>query len=223
MVGWIGDQLLVQAGDDYQLVGKETLRVDDEAGSAVEAEEAAATVAERPVLVGRGKDARIVRATDRKTLFKAPLFQGIYGFDTNADASLWVIYLGESDYLVCNPVTKKKVRLPSTVPGTATGFSAWKVSQDGAVIGEVGLPPAGVDPESEEAEMVGRTLLYRFDLETEQLQEILLPAELEGKAIHVLDSGRRGHLFVTVSGQRDGEQHCGAYVLQLVSEAVLVR
>lgn len=71
-------------------------------------------IAERPILVGRGKDARIVRASDNKTLFKAPLFKGIYGFNTNGDASKWIIYLGDANYLIYDGVTKKKIKLPTS-------------------------------------------------------------------------------------------------------------
>ena len=57
--------------------------------------------------------------------------------------------------MLYDAVTKKKTKLPQSVPGLSYGFSAWKASPDGSAIGEVGLPPAGVSPDSEEAEAVG--------------------------------------------------------------------
>ncbi|NCF85410.1 MAG: hypothetical protein GWQ08_07740, partial [Verrucomicrobiaceae bacterium] len=85
------------------------------------------------------------------------------------------------------------------MPGSSYDFSAWKASPDGSAIGEIGLPPAGVSPDSEAAEAVGRTLLYRYDLKTKALSSIQLPVELANKALNVLDSGVRGHLFLTAS------------------------
>jgi hypothetical protein len=49
---------------------------------------------------------------------------------------------------------------------------------------KLGLPPEGVcDPESEESEAVGQTLLFRFNLATELREAIQLPAELANKAL----------------------------------------
>ena len=103
------------------------------------------------------------------------------------------------------------------MPGSSYGFSAWKASPDGSAIGEIGLPPAGVSPDSEEAEAVGRTILYRYDLKTKALSSIQLPVELANKALNVLDSGVRGHLFLTASEQGERVRHHGAYVIKLVS------
>ena len=198
VMDWFGDQLLMRASDSYQLIQKGALKASKASAASAQA---ALAHAERPILVGRGKKARIVRASDKKTLFKAPFRKGIYGIETTADATQWIIYLGGSEYLLYDAVTKKKTKLPQTVPGSSYGFSAWKASPDGSAIGEIGLPPAGVSPDSEEAEAVGHTLLYRYDLKTKALSSIQLPVELANKALNVLDSGVRGHLFLTASEQ----------------------
>ncbi len=215
VVDWIGDQLLLRSGDAYALVENDSLESRKDVQATQAAAEAAVRVSEKPVLVGRGKDARIVRASDRKTLFKAPFLKGIYGFETNADASKWVIYLGEAEYLLYDAVKKKKYKLPQTVPGTAYGFSAWKPSPDGTAIGEVGLPPEGVHPDSEEAEMVGRTLLYHYDPATKQLQGVALPVQLGNKVLQVLDSGQHGYLFLGAREPGNGRDSLGAFVVRL--------
>jgi len=217
VMDWFGDQLLMRAGDSYQLIKKGALKASKPSAASAQA---AATLAERPILVGRGTKARIVRASDKKTLFRAPFRKGIYGFDTTADASKWIIYLGGSDYLLYDAVTKKKTKLPQQVPGSSYGFSAWKASPDGSAIGEVGLPPEGVSPESEEAEAVGRTLLFRYDVKTKALSAIQLPVELANKALNILDSGIRGHLFLTASEQGAKVRHHGAYVIKLVTSTI---
>ena len=215
VIDWFGDQLLMRAGDSYQLIKKGAVRASK---ASAESAQAAVALADRPILVGRGKKARIVRASDKKTLFRAPFRKGIYGFEMTADATKWIIYLGGSEYLLYDAVTKKKTKLPESLPGISYGFSAWKASPDGCAIGEVGLPPAGVSPESEEAEAVGRTLLYHYDTKTKALSAIQLPVELSNKALNVLDSGVRGHLFLTASEQGAKVRHHGAYVVKLVSQ-----
>jgi hypothetical protein len=184
--------------------------------AAFQAEQAALDLSRKPILVGRGKGARIVQASDRETLYKAPLFKGIYGFEANADASRWIVYLGGTEYLVYEPAMKRSVRLPGKVPGTALGFSAWIPSQERTVIGEVGLAPVGAHPESEEAETVVRTELFRYDVASGALARIRLPERLRNQPLRVLDSGMLGYLFVSVGGNGATSPRREALVLQVV-------
>ena len=59
---------------------------------------------------------------------------------------------------------------------------------------------------------------YRYDPKTEVLSSIALPAELSNKALQILDSGSRGHLFLTANEQGEKVRHHGAYVVKLVSQ-----
>lgn len=223
LVDWIGDQLLMKNGDSYQLVQKDTLKASDVTSPAMAAR-SAPPMYEEPVLVGRGGKARIVRRSDNKTLMKAPFRKGIYGFQTNDDHSKWIIYYGDSNYMYYDALTKEKHKLPVTLdPITGTGISAWKFASDGSVIAEMGLPPLGVNPESEEAEVVARTNLFRYDFKTKMLEAIALPQELQNRALEVLDSGIHGHLFVAVSEQAERAKNHGAYVLKLMRPTSLDR
>ncbi len=217
LVDWIGDQILMKNGDQYSLIQKDTLKPSKVAplGAPALAQATATITTEKPVLLGRGREARVVRASDQKVLMKPPFRKGIYGFESNTQNTKWLLYYGDADYILYDVATKKKIALPKTPnPQDRVGFSAWKFSEDGSLIAEQGLPPEGVNPEAEEA--VGRTRLFRFDLTRNVLEAIALPQELSNKALEVLDSGLRGHLFIGASTQGEKAANHGAYVLKIL-------
>lgn len=102
----------------------------------------------------------------------------IYGGTVSPSGKSVLVYYGNSDFDIVNPVTKERFRLPTEPPGkNKFGFGAFHWIDDQTLLGESGDATLGRDGQPIRDDDNGaRTRLYLYHLDSRSLEELKLPA-----------------------------------------------
>jgi hypothetical protein len=113
----------------------------------------------------------------------------IFGCEVSQDNKRILVQGGDAKALVLDPATGSRQNLPTAPPGKdMLGFGSWRWLDPDTLIGVSGktLPfrEDQVGALSEEP-MIERSVLYLYDLKTQQLSEVELPPRLRTKTLSV--------------------------------------
>jgi len=136
-------------------------------------------------LQGRGSDGKIVDAAGQVVLEGDPKV-GIYGGTASPDGKSVLVYYGDANYEILNPVTKERLRLPSEPPGkNKLGFGFYWIDNDTLLgaSGDLKLDRRGQPVRDDDN--VARTRLYLYHLANHTLEELKIPVPPDVKQVFV--------------------------------------
>jgi hypothetical protein len=150
------------------------------------------------------------RVTDRVggVILESTKEFGIFGASVSP-AGTWIFaHGGSAKNLVFTPGKEEKQWLPTAPPGkNMLGFGSWHWINDHMLVGEAGTEKLGVDGLPVKTEdNVAESKLYIYDINTRELAEVALPAELKGQVFGVIESSGDGHLFIGIESPRDDDK-----------------
>jgi hypothetical protein len=113
----------------------------------------------------------------------------IFGCEVSPDNKRILVQGGDAKALVLDPVTGNRQNLPTAPPGKdVLGFGSWRWMDNDTLIGVSGKTIAFRDDQvgvDKEEPMIERSVLYLYDLKTQQLSEVELPPRLRTKTLSV--------------------------------------
>jgi hypothetical protein len=133
---------------------------------------------------------RIVDATGKVILQSGPQSGiNIFGCEVSPDNNQILVQGGDAQALVLDTVTGNRQNLPTAPPGKdMLGFGSWRWMDNDTLIGVSGKTIAFRDDQvgvEREEPMIERSMLYVYDLKSQQLSEVELPPRLRTKTLSV--------------------------------------
>jgi hypothetical protein len=156
---------------------------------------------------GGGGNGRVVDR-DGNVVFESSNEIWIYGASAGTDGKHVLIEGSDAKNLVLNPAKGERRWLPSMPPGTnMLCFGSWHWVSDHMLVGEAGIQKlkANGSPVMDD-DNVAASNLFIYDMDTRELAEVALPAELKGKVFGVIESSGDGHLFIGIESPRDDDK-----------------
>ena len=128
----------------------------------------------------------------------------IYGIALSPDAYRLIVYYGNTEYVLFNRLTGRRINLPATM-------HAWVWLPDSTtLLGEVSITA------DNRVEEVARTELYVFETVGQRLARINLPSPVQGASLRILDVSTSGEILVEAERVVPEYAYLGLMVYELV-------